>query len=275
MNERLACEFFVVRYVPDGVKGEFVNIGVVLRRPGSAEAPQVRFTRNWKRVRYLDPDADVEMLEAMEGELASRLGRGEEREVRPLLEVLEGSLSNSVQMTRARGCLAESVPAEMDQLMRMYVEPMERKRERRAGGRAAIAGSMRREFERAGVWALMRKGIPAAQYTRGGDPLRIDCGYRPNGVVRMFQAVSLEGDAETAKVLAYSAPELRAGVERVEGAALELTAVVEPVRSLGENEDMIERYRFGVEAMEGMAIRVMTTSDLRRMAETARAELRV
>jgi len=274
VNERLACEFFVVRYVPDVVKGEFVNIGVVLREVEAAERAAVRFTRDWRRVRCVDPLADLEMLEALEGELLSGLRRGA-LDTRPLMEVLEDSLSNSVQLTPARGCLAESVPAEMEQLMRMYVEPMHVKREKRAGGRAAIAGSMRREFERAGVWGLMRKGIAAAQYTRDGDPMRIDCGYRPNGVVRMFQAVSLERDVEGAKAMAYSAPELGAGVERVEGARLALTAVVEPVRSLEGAEDFMERYRFGVEAMESAEIRVMTTADLGRMAETARVELRV
>lgn len=90
----------------------------------------------------------------------------------------------------------------------------------------------------------------------------------------MFQAVSLQGDAEAAKVLAYTAPRLRDGVNRVEGAALELTAVVEPVRALGDDEDGIERYRYGVLSMEEQQIRVLTVSDLPRVAETARRELR-
>jgi hypothetical protein len=37
----------------------------------------------------------------------------------------------------------------------------------------------------------------------------------------------------------------------------------------------MERYRFGVEAMERQEIRVVTVSDLVRVAETARMELRV
>ena len=97
----------------------------------------------------------------------------------------------------------------------------------------------------------MRKRIAASLYTRPGDPMKIDCGYRPNGVIRMFQAVSLEGDVEAAKGLAYSAPQLREGVQRVESAKLELTAVVEPLRAVSDAEDeAMERYRFGVEAME-------------------------
>jgi hypothetical protein len=139
---------------------------------------------------------------------------------------------------------------------------------------------MRTEFERAGVWDLMQRRIPAARYTRPGDPLRIDCGYRPNGVVRLFQAVSLAGDVEGAKVLAFSAEDLREGVTRVERATLELTAIVEPLREAtsgagGQDEEEQVSYRFGVETMERESIRVLTTSDLGRVAETARRELRV
>ena len=115
--------------------------------------------------------------------------------------------------------------------------------------------------------------------------MRIDCGYKAgletakaNGLIRMFHAVSLEGDIEAAKVLAYSAPQLRDGVGRIESAKLELTAVVEPLRMIDESggtSEAAERYRFGVEAMERQEIRVMTVSDLARIAETARIELRV
>jgi hypothetical protein len=126
------------------------------------------------------------------------------------------------------------------------------------------------------VWDLLRKRIAASEYTRPGDPLRIDVGYRPNGLIRMFHAVSLEPGVEMAKVLAFSAAGLRAGVERVEKAGLELTAVIEPAARLaGEEPERLEMYRFGVETMEEHQIRVLTTSDLGRVAETARRELRV
>jgi hypothetical protein len=139
---------------------------------------------------------------------------------------------------------------------------------------------MRTEFEHAGVWDLLRKRIAASEYTRPGDPLRIDLGYRPNGMVRMFHAVSLEPGVgtglEMAKVLAFSAAGLRAGVERVERAQLELTAVIEPAARVGatdEEPERLEMYRFGVETMEEHRIRVLTTSDMGRVAETARREL--
>jgi Protein of unknown function (DUF3037) len=282
MPERLPCEFFLIRYVPDPIKGEFTNIGVLLREAGQAASAQLRFTRDWSRVRCMDADADIGLLEALEGEIATRL-KFSATDPKPILAMIEDTFSNSVQMTDARACLAESVAAELDLLMKMYVEPLRVKSARRHTGRAAIATAMRTQFERAGVWALMRKKIAASIYTMPGDPMKIDCGYRPNGVIKMFHAVSLEGDVEAAKVLAWSAPRLREGVQRVEGATLELTAVVEPLRTASnqkvdtdvevDSDEHTERYRFGVEAMESQQIRVVTMNDLARAAETARIDL--
>ena len=70
----------------------------------------------------------------------------------------------------------------------------------------------------------MRKGSRPAEYTHRGDPLKIDCGYAPqtngtggappraDGRVKLFHAISLEADVNSAKVLAFSFPQLRAGI---------------------------------------------------------------
>jgi len=274
-NQRRACEFQLLRYVPDAVRNEYVHIGVILREQGSLDAAEVRFTRDWRRVRCLDPDADTALLEGMESELKRRFQAEPDGS---LMRLLTEALSLSVQMTEPKAYLAESIPAGVEELMRLYVEPPPRERVPRLSGRAAVQARMRTEFERAGVWELMRKRIAASEYTRPGDPLRIDVGYRPNGLIKMFHAVSLEPGVEMAKVLAFSAASLRAGVERVEKAQLELTAIIEPAAKLGATDaepERLEMYRFGVETMEEHQIRVLTTSDLGRVAETARRELRV
>ena len=233
-RQRCACEFRLLRYVPDAVRNEYVHIGVILRERDAPEEPgregrgessgrtEVRFTRDWRRVRCLDPDADTALLEGMETELRRPLNTeaGTEAGAR-LMRLLEESLSLNVQMSEPKAYLAESLPAGIEELMRLYIEPPPRERSRRLSGRASIPAHMRREFEQAGVWDLLRKRIAAAEYTRPGDPLRIDLGYRPNGVVRMFHAVSLDAGAgaglgsglEMAKVLAFSA----AGLPRAAG----------------------------------------------------------
>jgi hypothetical protein len=276
---RQACEFQLIRYVPDSARNEFVHVGVLLREyeAGENEKPrlELRFTRDWRRVRCIHPEADIESLEGMESELRNLLQNDPDGNLK---RIVDESFSNSVQLTEPKGYLVESFPAGVEALMRIYVDPPKRERLPRLSGRAAIQSTMRAEFEHAGVWDLLRKRIAASDYTRPGDPLRIDAGYRPNGIIRMFHAVSLEPGLDLAKVLAFSAAGLRAGVERVEKAALELTAIVEPISRIADTDDDPERlamYRFGLETMEGAQIRVLTTADMNRVAETARRELHV
>jgi len=309
LSSRIPCEFFLIRYVPDVVKGEFINIGVVLReaRPESLKDPEaarqavtrssvteVRFTRDWRRVRCIDPGADTELLESLEDEIASRLISEATGPLppKPLLELLSDTLSNSIQITEPRATLAESFALELEQLLQLYVEPIRVKVSRERTGRGAIHAEMRKEFERAGVWGAMFKRYPVAEYTRRGDPMRLDCGYRPEpktelklggGTVHIFHAISLANDADTARGLAFTAPLLREGLLRKDRAELDLAAVVEPIRSVSPEEEdgegftgeAADLYRFGVATMESAGIRVLTIGDLARAAATARAELRL
>jgi hypothetical protein len=275
MAQPKQCQFQLIRYVPDPVRNEFVNIGVLLRAADGAQS-MLRFTRDWGRVRCLDPDADTQMLEALEIEVGQRLQSQPADQARPITDVLLDSFSNGVQITESKALLADTFLAGVEDLMRLYVDSPRRERSQRRRGRAALVATMRTRFEEAGVWNLMRKQIAAADYTRPGDPMRIDCGYRLNGQVRMFQAISLEADADDAKLLAYSAPGLGEGVRRVDRAELQLTAIVEPMQQVaGENEDRSTQYRFAIDIMEDGGIRVLTSSLLPDIAQTARRELHV
>jgi hypothetical protein len=277
MTERKQCTFQLIRYVPDPKRDEFVNIGVLLRTSGG-EQNVLRFTRDWGRVRCLDPDADTATLEALEIEIGHRLRTQSPDHPKPIIDRLEDLLSNAVQITEAKAYLPETFLTGLEDLMRLYVDSPRRERSQRRGGRAAVQAAMRKSFEEAGVWTLMRKQIPAANYTKSGDPLRIDCGYR-NGVLKMFQAISLETNADDAKLLAFAAPQLKEGAERVEKCKLLLTAIIEPIGwPEGDSEPSEERsnlYDYARETMQENRIRVLTTSDLPQLAQTAREELHV
>jgi hypothetical protein len=112
-NPRRACEFQLLRYVPDAVRNEYVHIGVILREQGSREPAAVRFTRDWRRVRCLDPEADIALLEGMESELRRRFVAEPDGK---LMQLLREALSLNVQMTEAKAYLAESLPAGMEEL---------------------------------------------------------------------------------------------------------------------------------------------------------------
>jgi hypothetical protein len=275
MTERKPCEFQLIRYVPDPIRNEFVNIGVLLR---GGEQSELRFTRDWGRVQCLDPNADTEMLEALEIEIGHRLHAQADRHPREIMDLLEASLSNGVQITERKGYLAETFPAGLEELMQLYVDPPRKERGRARSERDSLLSEMRKRFEQAGVWKLMRKQIPAAEYTKDGDPLRIDCGYR-NGFMKFFQAVSLATDVVDAKILAYSADSLKQGVKAAEGVDLLLTAIIEPIgwpQDGGEpDRERAERYNYTNTLLRKYEINLVTTTDLPRFAEAARQELGV
>ncbi|MGE0404950.1 MAG: DUF3037 domain-containing protein [Candidatus Korobacteraceae bacterium] len=268
MPDLKQCEFLVVRYMPDALTEEFVNLGVVLLESGANGSgfSGVRFTRDWRRAKCLDPGLDLELLEELEGDLRGQLARKDRDWV---LAKLQDYCSNGIQLTAAKACLTVDPAQELEALARIYLE-RRRQGQREASGRQIILGKMRGAFEQTGVWNLMLKKIAAADYTHKCDPLKIDCGYQPNGIIRMFHAVSLESDVDNAKVLAFTFPELREGLARKQNAKSELTAIIEPDLDFGD-----EAIAFARTVMERNEIRVATTADLAGLAEQARLELRV
>lgn len=264
MEDRHPCRFFVLRYAPDAVKNEFVNIGLVLLPPdGGAE---VRFTRDWSRVLCLDPDADMEVLPALENDLRAQL-RQMNGDHDIMLRRIQDSFSNALQSSELQACLAESPAAEADALARLYLERPRRRQPRELSARQAIYQRMRQEFESAGVWPLMEERIPAARYTHSGDPLKIDCGYSPNGTVKLFHAIAL-ADVNAAKVLAFSFPRLAEGIRSAVGKQAQLTAVVED--DLPPDNESVG---FARETLEHQAIRVARVSTMPAVAAAAAREL--
>ncbi len=270
MPERRQFDFFLLRYVPDAVKDEFVNIGLVLMNGDTAE---VRFTDDWRRVRCLDPSADIEMLQSLELELRRKLAQDAPDRER-LLKFLNESFSNTLQLSPTKSCLAESAAAEADRLVQMYLEThrLAGRRNEAASNRQAILGRMRDAFEQQGVWRSMSHDIAAAEYTHKGDPFKIDCGYRPygNGSVKMFHAVSLATDLNSAKVLAFTFPQVREGMARTSKLDASLTAIVED--DLARDDDAIA---FALDTFSRSQIAVAPVSQLPDLAEVARKEMKV
>jgi len=263
-------EFFLLRYVPDAVKDEFVNIGVMMLEPGAngADFADVRFTRDWRRVRCLDPQADVEMLEALEREIRGQLRESHDREL--LFKRIEDSFSNVIQLSSAKGCLAEDPAKEMAALASIYLEVVRPGEKREASGRQRILGQMRDAFEWAQVLKLLMSNIPVAPYTKPGDPLKFDFGYRLGDEIKLFHAVSLRASVDSALMLASRYPKIAEGIARVAGARSWLTAVVDDDLDRGKEE-----IQFALGAMKEGNIQVETAGLMPGVAEVVRKELKI
>lgn len=279
MADLKKCEFFLLRYVPDVVKGEFVNIGVALLEEGDDGFTGVRFTRDWRRVRCLDPEAEVELLQSFEDDLQrvleSRLPetinyRDAMSRRAWLLGEMHQSFSGALEVAPMKAVFTESPRAELGKLAQVYLEPA-RRGQRVPTGRRAIYGAMREAFEQAGVWSSMMKNIEVARYTRAGDPLKIDCGYRPNGVIHLFHALSLATDVDSAKVLAFSYSELAGSLEGKEHAQSDLTVITEDRLDVQD-----ERVLFALATLqENEKISVAAISQMPTIAEQVRLELKL
>ena len=257
-----------MRYVPDPFKNEFINIGVMLlARDGDFAG--VRFARNWSRVRCIDPQADIEILDELESDIRAQLQSSPESR-KSLIDRLQETLSTSLQISQPRALLSEFPQQDLEQLARTYLEGPRPKRDAKTGVRQRIVARMRDAFESAGVWKALNHQIKASSYTHRGDPLKIDCGYRSNGTVRMFHALSITTDSENAKVLAFTYPTLSAGVLRLENAKTDLTAIVED--DLNRDDDEID---FALNILQQNSINVATLSQMPELAERARVELRL
>ena len=271
------CDFFLLRYVPDVVKQEFVNVGVVILEDGDNGFTDVRFTRDWRRLRCLDPEVDIDLLQSYEDELR-RLLQSRAAEVinyklpmsrrEWILDVMQQSFSGALQLAPMQGVLTESPQAELGILAHTYLESERRAPQREAAGRRAIYNVMRGAFEQAGVWQVMWKDIAVAAYASNGDPLKIDCAYRPESVIQMFHAVSLATDVNAAKVLAFSYQNFRDQMALAENANPNLYAVIED--GLDWKDPAVA---FALEALDRYGIDVATVAQMPAIAERARVEL--
>jgi hypothetical protein len=269
MAERRQLEFFLLRYVPDAVKGEFVNFGLMAidNGPNGAELIDVRFTRDWGRVLWLDPQADLDVLSALQNEIRQEIGRP--RDQVTLLKKMEDSFSNLVQVSPVMPVLTEKTAVdEIAEVARIFLETAKVHRTREPAGRQKILVAMRDEFEKAGVLGLLN-AVPAEPYTKKGDPFEFDFGYRVGTEIKLFHSVSMKASVDAAVMLAARYPKIVPVMMQLTAATPLLTAVV---------EDELDRSRseigFALEMMEESGIRVARTSEMAGIAEVARRELR-
>src|SRR6266851_2581383 len=257
------CAYHVVRYQPNLIRDEWVNIGVLLLDPAAGRVRQrwLEEPADLVRLRRLHPAADEELLLRLPAEF-DRQFAGREMEAEAILEKFDETLSNAVQLAPRKGLLARDPDAELDRLFREQVEPLRETRRgvveirTRSDVRARAADFFRTEK----ILRLMQRGVRIEEFTAPGDPMRIDFSYRRNGTRGFVHSVALGRDPGQAKLLAYTAGAIRERVNHTEFLAV-------PARG-----NVRDQFVSGILAESD--IRVVPLADLRKWAHDVAPVLR-
>jgi hypothetical protein len=260
-----ACVYRILRYTPNLVRDEWVNIGVLLYDPGSGERRLrlIEEQEEYNRVRRLHPQADETLLRALRDDLEDRFqsastdgsNRGSAN-WQQLLGKWDDTLSNALQLAPQKGVFATDLDDELERLYADHVA-MQRAPSRLGapGSRAQVRSYCSQVFRQARLWERIEKSVRASEFTFPGDPMRLDYGYRRNGTRGFVHSLSVTRAPADAKLFAYTAQHITAKARwKTEFAA------VTDVALNGEND----RHRFvrdtlreaGIEpvAMEGFAV---------------------
>ncbi|HEV3374819.1 MAG TPA: DUF3037 domain-containing protein [Candidatus Acidoferrum sp.] len=215
-TERI-CVYVILRYTPNLVRDEWVNIGVLLfdRSTGERRLRLLEDQEEFARVRRLHPGADEGLLRGLRDDLEDRLRDArhttEDGDWQKLLAKWEDTLSNALQLAPQKGVFAEDLDAELERLYADHVAPQRAaSRVGAAGSRAFVRNYCAQVWKLANLWGRLEKSVPVREFTFPGDPMRIDYGYRRNGTRGFVQTLSVSRAPADCKLLAYTAARMAA-----------------------------------------------------------------
>jgi hypothetical protein len=255
----------VLRYTPNLVRDEWVNIGVLLFDPGSGERRMrlIEDQDEFNRVRRLHPGADEALLRKLRDDFEDRFqtasvngSNGGSAAWLKLLEKWDDTLANVLQLAPQKGVLTADLDEELERLYGDHVA-LQRSASRMGapGSRAQMRSYCSQVFRQARLWDRIQKSVRASEFTFPGDPLRLDFSYRRNGTRGFVHTLSVTRAPNDSKILAYTTERITAKASLKTEYAAVTDVVLNP-----END----RHRFvrdtlrdaGIEpvAMEGFAV---------------------
>jgi hypothetical protein len=209
-GELKQCQYFLVRYVPDVVKQEFINIGLFL----FCRAEQFLdclFSDDFRRITRFHAQADTQFLKELQLHFEQQIEE-HEADLNGYIQEMQQSYSNLIQLSPARTCLTADLGAQLQDLFDRHVgAPLTGPPKQDT--RMRIKHRMSESLRRWGVLdhELFEKHIPASPWTAAGDPFVFDFGYKPleqagkpNGRLKLIHTLSLQRDDERAKALMWT-----------------------------------------------------------------------
>jgi len=206
-----ALIYRLLRYTPNLVRDEWVNIGVLLYDPDTGERRlrMMEDQEEFARIRRLHPGADEELLRKVRDDLEDRFQNA--RDIvdggwQRMLAKWDDTLSNALQLAPQKGVLAADLDLEMERLYADHVAPQRSaSRIGAPGSRATMRNYCSQVWRQAHLWGRVQRAVRASEYTFPGDPMRLDYSYRRNGTRGFVQTLSVSRSPGDSKLYAYTA----------------------------------------------------------------------
>src|SRR5271170_6752358 len=130
------CAYRILRYTPNLVRDEWVNIGVLVYDPQSGERRLrvIEEQEEYARVRRLHPESDESLLRALRDDLEDRFdaarsissdgtngGGSNGKGLEELLRKWDDTLSNALQLAPQKGVISSDLDAELERLYGNHV----------------------------------------------------------------------------------------------------------------------------------------------------------
>jgi hypothetical protein len=266
MGAKRQLEFYLLRYVPNIVRGEFVNVGLIMMEADAEGFAEVRFTQDWRAAERFDPQIDIEMLQATERHIRENVQDPGRR--MPFLRKMEDSFSNLIQLSPKSIYSTEEPAKEIEALASFYFKAVHPESQRAPSARSRIWQQMRAAFEGEGILDSLLTDISMEKYTMPGDPLKLDFGYNTEANLKFLQAVSLKANLTQATNLAARFPKIADKIADETKIVALLTAVVDDDLDRSNSE-----LAFALNFMTENHVQVVVAADMPKIAERARVEM--
>jgi hypothetical protein len=267
----------ILRYTPNLVRDEWLNIGVLVYDPATGERRLrvIEEEAEYTRVRRLLPKADESLLRRLRDDLEDRLVKAGElfnasdvhaaenghASWQKLLQKWDQTLANVLQLAEQKGVYASDLDTETE---RVYSEKVAIPRKAPSvgapGTRASVRSYCNQVWKQAHLWGRIDKGVRVEKFTFPGDPMHIDFGYRSNGTRGFAQALSVSRSPGDARDLAYAVQHIRSKIS-----SSEFTAVTD-VPLAPENK----RHNFVRETLRDVGVEIVSVDGFARWVNQKR-----
>jgi Protein of unknown function (DUF3037) len=227
----------ILRYVPNLLRDEWVNIGVLLYDPNTGERRLrlIEDTTEFNRVRRLHPRFDETALRALRDHLESRIGaamqssgnggpilgagrsallngegnpKPDTTEWFSILEKWDATLSQTLQLADPKATVADDINTEIDRLYAERVAVISiagQVRPSRPNSRVDMRRYCEQVLRQARIWDRIERLVPMKEFTFDSDRMKIDFGYRLNHKRGFVQTVPITRNTADARLFADAA----------------------------------------------------------------------